>query len=799
MRINCPGCDYRFRIPDDDDDRRVTCPECGERFRPSDLEDDEEEERPTRKAAKSSKGRRHAPPKTDNSKTVLLIAVAGGAGLLLVGGIVAALVWFSVGNSKVAKGPMTEPYPPGRVPPPQPTFPLTPNQPGPAFNPQPPVNSPPTPPVFNPQPPVFTPPTNPSPVRPNPVSPNTAELDELFRLPVDANPPVIRMAVLSRKVEDTPLTVPTFHSLMVANKLVKPSAQTRLTLEEVKQATVYIKVDAGELSGSGSGFYIGAENGVALVATNHHVIEAAAKVQAPGVAKSKITCVFNSGVNGDERPSLARVVAVDPVADLAVLRLDNPPAKPPKPINPWATPKLTETMDVRIFGFPFGEQLSTATTNPNISVNNGTVSSLRLKKSGGLETVQITGAINPGNSGGPIVDKDGRLVGVAVSTIKGSGLGFAVPVDELIGLLEGKILFTEFVPTGLDRTAAKFKVVVPVMDPRAKVQTVYVRYWAGKGAKPQAVKDAQYGHKPIANGQEVALKLPDGTSSLAVAVADLALPADATDVVLQLGSEQVPAPGQARGMLSISAPVEYKLGVKEISTGSDAKPLSEVFRDLDSLAGRTVIARGKMVRPPMGVTLEKYEPVVVADVTGRVPVGVRFLMDVLASPQFDEIAAEVRGNDVRLVCVVGKKGADGVIPVRVARCDFLGDGEVVTRSVPEADTTDTLAALNRDTFKFNGKSITVVAAAALQSSIPRPGDSFSVRFTNMGYPRSVTFAYAPGLMKKVSDLKLKPNGYYRVRLTGSVKAETPRGMGVVSVTRVEILDPNDESVQKLIE
>ncbi len=795
MRVNCPECDHRFRAPDDDEDRRIKCPECGERFRPSELEGDEEEEPTPRRKSPSTGRSGRGSAKKDNTKLLVLSGVVGGVSLLVIGGIVAAIVWSGTGNSNQAKVPTTAKQTPVR--PPTPPVRVTPTTS--RFTPDEPIPDPTSPPT-NPFPPPtgVSPPTNPFPPRPNPVPPGNAALDELFRDPVDKAPPVTKVAVLTRKPEDAPLAVPTFHSLMVANKLVKPSALTKLTLDEVKGATVYIKVDAGELSGSGSGFYIGSENGAALVATNHHVIEAAAKRPAPGAAKTKITCVFNSGVSGDERPTTAKIVGFDPVADLAVLRLDNPPAKLPKPLNPWATPKLTETMEVRIFGFPFGEQLATATTNPNISVNTGTVSSLRLKKSGGLETVQISGAINPGNSGGPIVDKDGRLVGVAVSTIKGSGLGFAVPVDELIALLEGKILLTEFVPTGLDRTAAKFKVVVPVMDPRAKVQTVYVRYWAGKGAKPQAVKDAQYGHKAIANGQDLALNLPDGTSSLAVAVADLSLPADATDVVLQLGSEQVPPPGQPRGMIAISAPVEYKLGVKTIPTGADAKPLNEVLRDPASLAGQTVVVRGKVLRPPLG-GLGRYEAFDVTDGTGRAPAGVRFLIAAEATPQFDEVAPDVRGNDVRLVCVVGKKGADGVTPVRVARCDFLSDEDVVVRTVPEADTTDPLAALNRHPKKFDGKSVTLVAAAALQPAAPRPGDTFMVRFTNTALPRSVQFAYAPGLLKKVSDLKLKPNGIYKVRLTGVVSAPPDGGLGSVSVTKVEILDPNDESVQKVIE
>ena len=51
----------------------------------------------------------------------------------------------------------------------------------------------------------------------------------------------------------------------------------------------------------------------------------------------------------------------------------------------------------------------------------------------------------------------------------------------------------------------------------------------------------------------------------------------------------------------------------------------------------------------------------------------------------------------------------------------------------------------------------------------------------------------------MGGVKLKPNGLYRVRLTGTVAAKTDGGKGSVSVTRVEILHPTDDSVQKTIE
>lgn len=788
MRVRCPECDCRVRVPDDDEDARVKCPECGERFRPSELDDEEEPRR--RKGAKRGTARR-GESTSGSGGLVALFVVLSGAGLLLIVGIAMAVYFFT--STPPAGVMITQPsgMTVNNNRPNQPPIPPPPNDP---VRPGDPVSNPNNAPPSRPQGgnPNGPPPFNPQP--PNPVNP----LDDLFRDSVDKQPLTTRLAVLSKKPDDAPLTVPTFHSLLVANKLVKPSPQTKLTLEDVKAATVYIKVDAGDLSGTGSGFYIGAENGVALVATNHHVIEAAGSKMSANGKKAKITCVFNSGLPADERPTTARIVASDPFADIAVLRLDNPPAKMPKPINPWATPKLTETMEVRICGFPFGEQLATATANPNISVNTGSVSSLRMNKTGGLDKVQINGAINPGNSGGPIVDKDGRLVGVAVSTIKGSGLGFAVPVDDLIALLEGKILFTEFIPVGIEKGLAKFKVVVPVMDPRGKVQTVYVRYWAGngEGGKPRAMKDTQYGHKPIDNGVEIALKLPDVGTSLTGAVGDVLIPAGATDVVIQIGSEQVPLPGQQRGMLTISAPVEYKMAVKDLPSGADAKSMGEVFRDSASLAGQTVVVRGKVLKPPTGTTPTSEMSIV--DTGGRAPQGLKFLAAREVAVQFDEIDPDIRANDVRVVCVVGQKGPDGITPVRVARCDFLDEGDVVVRSVPETDTKDELAALNRDPAKFAGKSVTVTGVGVPLPVRAIQDDLMKVMFTNLVSPRSLSFRMPESLRQKMVEVKLKPNGIYKVRLTAKVEPGA-KETGTVTVSKLEILDPNDDSVLKAIE
>ena len=96
------------------------------------------------------------------------------------------------------------------------------------------------------------------------------------------------------------------------------------------------------------------------------------------------------------------MLAADPDLDLAVLKVAGVKALP-QPVDLDDDPKLTETMPVYVFGFPFGEVLATGKGNPAITIGKGSVSSLRLDERGELARVQIDGALNPGNSGGPVV------------------------------------------------------------------------------------------------------------------------------------------------------------------------------------------------------------------------------------------------------------------------------------------------------------------------------------------------------------------------------------------------------------
>jgi S1-C subfamily serine protease len=161
----------------------------------------------------------------------------------------------------------------------------------------------------------------------------------------------------------------------------------------------------------GSGFVI---DGEGHVVTNNHVATAAPNLL--------VTLA-------DEHTVPAKVAGKDPGSDLAVLQID-PPA------GQLAVVELGESATLRVgqraiaIGNPFGLERT---------VTSGIISSLgrTLRRDDSdfqlAQVIQTDAAINPGNSGGPLLDSQGRVIGVsmAIRTETGvnSGIGFAIPVD----------------------------------------------------------------------------------------------------------------------------------------------------------------------------------------------------------------------------------------------------------------------------------------------------------------------------------------------------------------------------------
>ena len=178
----------------------------------------------------------------------------------------------------------------------------------------------------------------------------------------------------------------------------------------------------GEASGAnGSGWVLDA--GAGLVVTNAHVVNSGTS--------------FRVGFGGKLHP--AAVLAVAPCDDLAVLRVRGATGMKTMPLGSQRELSLGET--VVAVGFP-----QSATAGANLTSTSGVVSVVRqpYQDTAALDVpeypnvVQTDAAINPGNSGGPLIDLDGRLVGVnsaqRTTTETGrivQGQSFAIGVDRV--------------------------------------------------------------------------------------------------------------------------------------------------------------------------------------------------------------------------------------------------------------------------------------------------------------------------------------------------------------------------------
>jgi hypothetical protein len=145
---------------------------------------------------------------------------------------------------------------------------------------------------------------------------------------------------------------------------------------------------------------------------------------------STLTLVLDAGLK-TQKVLKAEVIRRDKVLDLALLKVEAQPA-PMTSLALGSDEELDELKELTAFGFPFGTTFANKPGQfPAISVNRGNVTSLRRDEKGELDRIQLDAELNPGNSGGPILDVSGKVVGVTVSGIQGTGINLAIPVSHV--------------------------------------------------------------------------------------------------------------------------------------------------------------------------------------------------------------------------------------------------------------------------------------------------------------------------------------------------------------------------------
>ncbi|HTE48880.1 MAG TPA: trypsin-like peptidase domain-containing protein [Candidatus Paceibacterota bacterium] len=170
--------------------------------------------------------------------------------------------------------------------------------------------------------------------------------------------------------------------------------------------------------GGGSGFFVSSDG---LIVTNKHVVD----------QKDVEYTVFTN----DGKKHIAKVVARDPILDIALIKIEgsNYPS-----LTLGNSDSLEVGQDVIAIGNALGEFRNTV----SVGVVSGLARSLTAGDfSGNTElldhVIQTDAAINPGNSGGPLLDLSGRVVGVNVAVAQGSqNVGFALPINSVKGAIE---------------------------------------------------------------------------------------------------------------------------------------------------------------------------------------------------------------------------------------------------------------------------------------------------------------------------------------------------------------------------
>ncbi len=164
--------------------------------------------------------------------------------------------------------------------------------------------------------------------------------------------------------------------------------------------------------GSGSGFLWDKEG---HIVTNHHVVQGAQKIEVS----------FGNDITME-----ATVVGSDPINDLAVVKVDSvPEGIEPLALGDSARLKVGQTAIV--LGNPFGQFERTMTVGI-VSALNRTLQTETTVLRG---VIQTDAAINRGNSGGPLLDLQGRLIGVNTAifspTGTSAGVGLAIPAEKV--------------------------------------------------------------------------------------------------------------------------------------------------------------------------------------------------------------------------------------------------------------------------------------------------------------------------------------------------------------------------------
>jgi len=279
--------------------------------------------------------------------------------------------------------------------------------------------------------------------------------------------------------------------------------------------------------GMGSGVVIDKEG---HIVTNYHVIRDAERLE--------VTLY-------DEETYEAERVGIDPINDIAVLKIDCPEEKLyPAPLG--TSDNLKVGQKVLAIGNPFGLD-QTLTT--------GIISALQrtLRTDFGLidDVIQTDAAINPGNSGGPLLNRHGEVIGINTAifsrTGESAGIGFAVPVNTLSRILpdlleHGRVLRAWFGVQGRPLSPRLAQALRLPVEQGLLVAQVESRSSADQAGIRGGQRRAFFGNIPLVIGGDVIVSLggePVTSMQDIASILEDKRPGDTISMVYYRGEERI--------------------------------------------------------------------------------------------------------------------------------------------------------------------------------------------------------------------------------------------------------------------
>ncbi len=207
----------------------------------------------------------------------------------------------------------------------------------------------------------------------------------------------------------------------IYNKL--SSAVVNITFYKTEYVSYFFDLYPQKSEGQGSGAIIDPKG---YIITNYHVIGDA----------DKLTVTLTQ----DEGTYEAKIIGIDPENDLAIIQIKNPKDNF-NAIPLGSSDNLKVGQKVYAIGNPFG--LDRTLTSGIIS---GLGRPIKTEEGNVIEgAIQTDASINPGNSGGPLIDSNGKMIGINTMIISPSGgsvgLGFAIPINTVKEVLSELIQF----------------------------------------------------------------------------------------------------------------------------------------------------------------------------------------------------------------------------------------------------------------------------------------------------------------------------------------------------------------------